>query len=158
MNPLNSCITVLIVWIKRIFKWAGQGWGFELTTVAIRWLVDWIDAHTSNAFGREFCTDHVAGLATSGSFFSRDFGRIELSLGAGMAWQPVFLRKEIKYFGPSSILKWTCSCASCWLLPALSPSLVLTAEVKYSSHKIARNGEKNMTPDFFCKLLSKQLR
>ena len=89
----------------------------------------------------------LAGLATSGSFFSRDFGRIELSLGAGMAWQPVFLRKEIKYFGSSSIKKWTCSCASCWLLPALSPSLVLTAEVKYSSHKIARDGEKNMTPD-----------
>ena len=32
----------------------------------------WIDRHTSNAFGREFCTDHVekAGLATSVSLLS----------------------------------------------------------------------------------------
>ena len=47
----------------------------------------------------EFCTDHVekAGLATSGSLFSRNFGRIELSLNVAMETypvdqQPVFLR------------------------------------------------------------------
>ena len=46
------------------------------------------------------------------------------------------------------------------MLPALSPSLVLTAEVKYSSRKItlktAQEGEKNMTHDsvnIFFKLL-----
>ena len=46
----------------------------------------WIDAHTSNAFGWDFCTGHVkkAGLPTSGSLFSRNFGRIELSFGLGM--------------------------------------------------------------------------
>ena len=33
----------------------------------------WIDVHSSNAFGWVFCTGHVekAGLATSGSLFSR---------------------------------------------------------------------------------------
>ena len=46
----------------------------------------WIDVHTSNAFGWVFCTDHVekAGLSTSGSLFSRNFGRTELSFGWGM--------------------------------------------------------------------------
>ena len=59
----------------------------------------WIDAHTSNAFGWDFCTGHVekAGLATSGSLFSRNFGRIELSFGWGMDTylvdrEPVFSR------------------------------------------------------------------
>ena len=39
----------------------------------------------------EFCTDHVekAGLATSGSLFSRNFGRIELSLNVAMETYPV---------------------------------------------------------------------
>ena len=48
---------------------------------------------------QEFWTDHVekAGLATSGSLFSRNFGRIEFSLNAAMETypvdqQPVFLR------------------------------------------------------------------
>ena len=46
----------------------------------------WIDTHTSNAFDWDFCTGHVekAGLATSGSLFSRNFGRIELSFRWGM--------------------------------------------------------------------------
>ena len=46
-----------------------------------------------------FCTGHVekAGLATSGSLFSRNFGRIELSFGWGMDTylvdrEPVFSR------------------------------------------------------------------
>ena len=66
------------------------------------WYADWwiwIDAHTSNAFGWDFCTGHVekAGLATSGSLFSRNFGRIELSFGWGMDIylmdrEPVFSR------------------------------------------------------------------
>ena len=50
-----------------------------------------------------FCTGHVekAGLATSGSLFSRNFGRIELSFGWGMDTylvdrEPVFSRYEIK--------------------------------------------------------------
>ena len=47
----------------------------------------WIDAHNSNAFGWDFCTGHVeqAGLVTSGSLFSRNFGRTELSFGWGVA-------------------------------------------------------------------------
>ena len=66
------------------------------------WYADWwiwIDAHTSNAFGWVFCTGHVeeAGLATSGSLFSRNFGRTELSFGWGMDTylvdrEPVFSR------------------------------------------------------------------
>ena len=66
------------------------------------WYADWwiwIDAHTSNAFGWDFCTGHVekAGLATSGSLFSRNYGRIELSFGWGMDTylvdrEPVFWR------------------------------------------------------------------
>ena len=50
------------------------------------------------------------------------------------------------------------------MLPALSPSLFLTAEVKYLSRKIAlktaRDGEKNMPHDsvnIFFKLLLKDL-
>ena len=66
------------------------------------WYADWwiwIDAHTSNAFGWDFCTGHVekAGLATSGSLFSRNFGRTELSFGWGtdtylVDREPVFSR------------------------------------------------------------------
>ena len=66
------------------------------------WYADWwiwIDAHTSNAFGWVFCTGHVekAGLATSGSLFSRNFGRTELSFGWGtdtylVDREPVFSR------------------------------------------------------------------
>ena len=51
-----------------------------------------------------------------------------------------------------------------WLLPALSPSLVLAAEVKYSSRKIAlktaQDGEKTMTHgsvNIFLKRLLKNL-
>ena len=83
-------------------------WQFKTTTLlrtgmfvwsryADWWI--WIDAHTSNAFGWDFCTGHVekAGLATSGSLFSRNFGRIELSFGWGMDTylvdrEPVFSR------------------------------------------------------------------
>ena len=46
----------------------------------------WINVHTSNAFGWDFCTGHVekAGLATSGPLFLRNVGRIELSFRWGM--------------------------------------------------------------------------
>ena len=58
----------------------------------------------------------------------------------------VFLRWEFHFFGISSTLKWTRSSAGGWLLPALSPWLVLTTEVKYSSRKTvlktARDCEK----------------
>ena len=83
-------------------------WQFKTTTLprtgmfVWSWYADWwiwIDAHTSNAFGWDFCTGHVekAGLATSGSLFSRNFGRIELSFGWGMDTylvdrEPVFSR------------------------------------------------------------------
>ena len=59
----------------------------------------WIDAHTSNAFGWDFCTGHVekAGLATSGLLSSRNFGRTEPSFGWSMDTylvdrEPVFSR------------------------------------------------------------------
>ena len=79
---------------------AGQGFvvlNCQRSRYADWWI--WIDAHTSNAFGWDFCTGHVekAGLATSGSLFSRNFGRIELSFGWGMDTylvdrEPVFSR------------------------------------------------------------------
>ena len=83
-------------------------WKFKTTTLpragmfvwsryADWWI--WIDTHISNAFGWDFCTGHVekAGLATSGSLFLRNFGRIELSFGWGMDTylvdrEPVFSR------------------------------------------------------------------
>ena len=83
-------------------------WQFKTTTLprtgmfvwsryADWWI--WIDAHTSNAFGWVLCTGHVekAGLSTSGSLFSRNFGRTELSFGWGMDTylldrEPVFSR------------------------------------------------------------------
>ena len=49
------------------------------------WAMDSGKPHISNATGREFCTDHIekAALATSGSLFSVNSGRIELSLSDG---------------------------------------------------------------------------
>ena len=49
------------------------------------WAIDSRKPHISNATGRESCTEHVekAALATSGSLFSVNSGRIELSLSEG---------------------------------------------------------------------------
>ena len=49
------------------------------------WAIDSRKPHISNATGREFCTDHSekAALTTSGSLFSVNSGRIELSLSEG---------------------------------------------------------------------------
>ena len=54
----------------------------------LRRLVDSINAHTSNAFGQEFCTDHKMHLEKallwfSGSPFLVNFRKMKLKFGEG---------------------------------------------------------------------------
>ena len=66
------------------------------------WAIDSRKPHLSNATGREFCTDHVekAALATSGSLFSVNSGRIELSLTEG--------KKDISRRSDAGAAKFNC--------------------------------------------------
>ena len=103
------------------------------------------------------CTNHVekAALATPGLLSSVDFVRIELTFGRSLETylidpMLVFPAREIQWFGISSSLKWTGSRVSGWLLPALSPSLVLTITQMIISQNNSLNSSrkwKNMTVD-----------
>ena len=139
---------------------AGQGCGFELPTVAIRWLLDlnwrtylkclWLRFLHRSCWESWSCNFRIAFLEK----FWKDWALIRMGHGyiSGGLGAGIFeVRNEIVW--RQFQLNWTGSLAGGWLLPALSPSLVLTAEVKYSSHKIvlktAWDGEKNMTHDSF---------
>ena len=103
------------------------------------------------------CTNHVekAALATPGLLSSVDFVRIELTFGRSLETylidpMLVFPAREIQWFGISSSLKWTGSRVSGWLLPALSPSLVLTITQMIISQNNSLNSSrkwKNMKVD-----------